>query len=101
MSRVGGQDPVWSQDSRDLYFRLPGEILAVAIGTEPTFTYGPPMRAFDATGFLQSQLSYAIAPDGNRALLIKDATQSDSGDIPPIIVIENWFEELEALVPVE
>ena len=40
---------------------------------------------------------YDIAPDGKRFLMIKPAMESEAR----IILVQNWFEELKRLVPVQ
>ena len=47
----------------------------------------------------------AVSPDGKRFLLFKNARpETDDGEDaapePQIILVENWFEELKARVPV-
>ena len=43
----------------------------------------------------------AVLPDGQRFLLLAEATENADGEAVPsqVIVVENWFEELRRLVP--
>lgn len=44
----------------------------------------------------------AVSPDGQRFLLLANATESADGEVAPsqVIVVQNWHEELKRLVPV-
>ena len=45
----------------------------------------------------------ALHPDGQRFLMVKDAALTDDAGTPTqpqIVLVENWFEELQRLVPV-
>jgi hypothetical protein len=47
--------------------------------------------------------NYDVSPDGQRFLMIKDATPATSSSTPPpsqLVVVLNWSEELKARVPV-
>jgi hypothetical protein len=39
-----------------------------------------------------------VAPDG-RFLMMKDASSSNDEDPAQVVLIHNWFEELQRLVP--
>ena len=47
-------------------------------------------------GFRGSLLNYDIHPDGQRFVMVKGVGNPDT----QIVLVENWFEELERLVPV-
>ena len=49
---------------------------------------------------LQTNRTYDVAPDG-RFLMIKAPTDDGSAPAEQIILVENWFEELKRLVPVD
>ena len=72
------------------------------IETEPAFTTRNPevLFALDGHTFNYSR-NYAVAPDGERFLMIKPAatTEDASAPAPQIIVILNWGDELKRLVP--
>ncbi len=44
----------------------------------------------------------ALSPDGQRFLFLADATETADGEAaePQILLVQNWFEELRRLVPV-
>jgi len=41
---------------------------------------------------------YDVTADGQRFLMIKE-TSTESAGPPPIIIVQNWLEELKRLVP--
>lgn len=51
-----------------------------------------------------SDRTYDITPDGQRFLLIKESAPENTNDtfddLTQIIVVQNWFAELERLVPI-
>ena len=80
-------------------------MVARAFDTEPTFTLGPVTELFDITPYNPVPFSrrVAVSPDGQRFLLLKNATGQtdiDEAAVPEITVVLNWFEELKTRVPV-
>ena len=45
----------------------------------------------------------AVSPDGQRFLLLANATENADGEAAPsqLIVVQHWFEELRRLVPTD
>ena len=104
VSSNGGRHPVWHPSGPELFFRGSNGLMALAFETEPTFTPGVVTTLFDATPYqLGGNRRLAVAPDGQRFLLLKNATGQtdiDEAAVPEITVVLNWFEELKARVPV-
>jgi serine/threonine-protein kinase len=101
VSTGGGTQPVWARSGRELfYFAMgTGALMAVSIQTTPVLTIGTPTRLFGGGYFSELNLAtYDVSPDGQRFLMIKEET-SAAGLAPRIIVVENWFDELERRVP--
>ena len=102
VSQGGGRWPVWAPDSDELFYRSPEGMMVVAFETEPRFRVRTTQLLFEET--LTYSLSgrgtgrtYDIAPDGQRFLVVK---RFDTAP-PQIILVQNWFEELRRLVPVD
>ncbi len=103
-NQVQAFDPVWSPDGRQLFFRAASYQMMVAeVGTEPTFNPGTPTEVF-GTGIYTGGgggRRYDLAPDGERFLMRKPGGEQTAGEdaFTGMIVVENWFEELKARVP--
>ncbi len=72
--------------------------MAVRIRTDPSFTSSKAEVVFGARNYITGPAgrTYDISPDGTRFLMIKeDASPAE------LILVQNWFEELERLVPTE
>ena len=62
------------------------------------------MELFDGPYIAQNFLrTYDVAPDGQRFVMIKNAAPASGEEAPRprVLVVENWFEELKRLVPVD
>ena len=101
ISTDGGQQPLWSPDGSELFYRGPRGMMAVPVDTEPTFSAGDPEVLFEQQySYFRQDRTYDVAPDG-RFLMIKEGATTDDGSAPTaqITVVLNWFEELQRLVP--
>jgi len=73
-------------------------MMTVTVNTEPTFRFDTPEFLFESPYLLLDQPpSYDVAPDG-RFLMIKPSEGEQDGALR-ITVVQNWFEELQRLVP--
>ena len=104
ISTGGGRLPLWSRDGRELFFSSldSRQMLAVPVQYGTTLLAGRPQVLFEfaiVTAVLPGAQRYDIARDGR--FLIVRSDQADSTDAAPqIVVVQNWFEELKRLVPV-
>jgi serine/threonine-protein kinase len=101
ISSSGGKEPLWSRDGREIYYRdFDGDMWAVPVTLQPEFTSGTPVKLFDnrgyrASGVMRTAHNYDLSRDG-RFLMIKE----NFGPGPlSVVVVLNWFEELERQVP--
>ena len=107
----GGTRPRWGPDGRELFYLTGAGLMGVAIDTAGGVAPGRPALlvegAYDgiASGG-NSGRTYDVAPDGARFLMVKvggsSATVADDpyAGLTRIHVVQNWFEELKARVPV-
>lgn len=103
----GGENPLWSPDGGELYYRNKGAVLAVTVKTDPELWLEAPRILFRGP-YLQVGssvgTSWDIHPDGKRFLMKKPASvegEETSVEFPrKINIILNWFEELKEKVPV-
>ena len=103
VSTDGGTWPVWNPAGDELFYRGPTGVTALAFETEPTFTPGAPTQLFEWV-FIggPGNRRMAVSPDGQRFLLLAIGQENANGDAASsqIIVVQNWFDELRRLVPV-
>ena len=96
ISTGGGTEPLWSHRGTELFYRdASGNLVAVEVNTDPTFSVGRATALFPAAGYTSRGFTqqYAVAPDDRRFLMIRPL---ESGSPDNIVVVENWFEELKA-----
>jgi eukaryotic-like serine/threonine-protein kinase len=91
VSRGGGVQPRWRRDGRELFYISPDwTMTAVPVSTAPIFQAGIPEALFRTdmvdTGIRTGPMSWDIAPDGKRFLIISDRSQETSS----LNVILNW-----------
>ena len=91
VSTDGGDEPAWSRDGRELYFRSGDRIMMSRIEPGPSFQAAPPVMLFRGPFVrdLYGDQSYDVAPDG-RFLMMRAASDSRV----QIRVIHNWAAEL-------
>jgi Tol biopolymer transport system component len=97
----GGVEPVWARHQPELYYRNDaGEMVVVAVLPGTEFMPGPEQLLFSATAYFSDffHAAYDVSNDGERFVMIRI---SDSGSLDEeLIAVENWFEELKRLVPI-
>ena len=102
MSPNGGTEPVWSRDGRELFYLEGNKMMAVAVETEPEFRFQPPEELFEG-GFVtypNASRIYDVAPDGRFVMIHSAAAATTGTDVrPEVIFVQNWFKELQRLVP--
>lgn len=94
VSRDGGNEPLWSPDGRELFFRRSdgGPIMVAAVETEPTFSPGTPRRLLERQSF-DAEPTYAISRDGQRFLMIEPSEETGQSQTQ-LVLVDNWFQEL-------
>ena len=94
ISIEGGQEPRWSRDGRELFYRdaSKNRLMAVDIQISPVFRVGQAHALF-ALG----NVPWDVAPDGKRFLVVKEPEAAASEAKMQAVV--NWFEELRQKAP--
>jgi serine/threonine-protein kinase len=108
ISTNGGTRAEWSADGKELfYFKEDSgsgaEIVAVNVESGDTFMPGAQRTLFSGRYLAGQALRgvYDVSADGQRFLLIKRAEGAQEAAPQAIVIVENWLEELERLVPTE
>ena len=103
ISTDGGTRPLWGADGRELFYLSRGaELMAVRVQTEPSFAPGNPEAILEGRKLTVETgpgRAYDISPDGERFLVVQELVGSTSAT--ELILVQNWFQELERLVPTE
>ena len=97
VSTDGGEEPVWSRDGKELFYRYGQKWMAVDVQTAPNFSAGKPRLLFEGPYMNVPYLSYDIARDGKRFLVIKPSDETSA--TTELRVVLNWFEELKRHIP--
>jgi serine/threonine-protein kinase len=104
ISNQGGIHPVWSPNGESLLFRSPeprGTIYEVSIETEPSFRSSAPRVLLEEAPFMTGiGRTWDVHPDGKRFLILAPSS-STGGRGPDVVLVQNFFEELQRLVPVD
>jgi serine/threonine protein kinase len=97
VSAEGGTQPSWSRDGKELFYYTPqGEMIAVAIQTEPVFSIGKSKELFDVTQMFfpnRPVANYDVTPDGQKFIMVQNA--SFNPNITDLNIVLNWVSELE------
>ncbi len=97
----GGRYSAWSPDGRELYYRRISDLamMAVNIQTTPSLSIATPRVVFENRSYRAGGDSrdWDIAPDG-RFLMLKESSSPSSVEAP-IILVQNWFDELRRAAP--
>ena len=98
ISTLGGFEPHWRPDGKELFYRAPNQtLMAVSVKSKlTTLEFSPPKTLF-ATRIQWTEIQavahhYAAAPDGQRFLMI---SATDEAQASPITVVLNWTAALK------
>ena len=100
VSQGGGTSPAWSPDGGELYFATAeGTLMASAVHAGARIDLETPTPLFRGSYALTDGIrTYDVAPDGSRYLMIKE---DEDRQREKLLVVLNWFQELERLAPTE
>jgi eukaryotic-like serine/threonine-protein kinase len=104
VSSGGGRTPLWSRDGRELFYRdYAGAMLAAPVVLTPDFSAGPAIKLFENARYLGAGRQGAgrthdLSADGSRFLMVTELPERSNTELPLVVVL-NWFAELERLVP--
>jgi serine/threonine-protein kinase len=93
-SADGGTSPLWSIDSRAIFYRKGASVFRVNVTTSPAFKAGAPEELFTIVAEQQT-MNYDLAPDGKRFAIIKPNETTAAAEYR---VVLNWVDEMKARV---
>ncbi len=91
-----GEEPLWSAAGDELFYRRGHQWLSVPVVATPEFDWGIEEVVFEGRYVNPFGVSYAVAPDADRFLVLKQREQPEPIHIN---LVHNWFDELNQLVP--
>ena len=100
VSTNGGEEPAWSRSGEELFFRSGDQFMSVVVTSAQELdvsapvALGLPSLARAGEDAAWGSTYYDVAPGANRILGVSDRSTTQ------FLVIQNWFTELERLVPV-
>ena len=99
VSSAGGEDPRWSPDGKTIYYLgSDGKVHAVEItAAGSSFRPGADRALFDIDFARFIGSDWDLHPDGSFVVLTGDEAAEADGTLP--VLVFNWFEELNRLVP--
>ena len=101
ISTEGGNEPAWSRNGRELFFRSGSKMMAVEVTAQPTFSAGKPKVLFEGQYLAVTPgltgTAFDVSSDGQRFLMVKETERAAPN--AQINVVLNWSEELKRRVP--
>ena len=103
VSAEGGRAPLWNRNGRELFYvNGAREMVVVPVGPGVSPQIGTRRTLFKMRDelYLADQENYTpfdISPDGQRFLMAR-RVQGAAVQVSPLVVTENWFEELKRIV---
>jgi len=97
VSKDGGIYPLWGPEGSELFFANDDTLFRVGIESEPSFRAGEPEPLFPINEPVDD--SGSISPEGQLFVRLKALEEQSPVDRRKIIIVQNWFEELERLAP--
>jgi hypothetical protein len=98
VSTAGGEEPHWSPDGDELFYRYNDVFMGVRVDTRTAFQMlAKPEVLFTGVYAIRlvTLLSYSVAPDSSRFLMLRPAT--DDTRAAQLRIVLNWGEELAVL----
>jgi Tol biopolymer transport system component/DNA-binding winged helix-turn-helix (wHTH) protein len=98
ISAGGGEEPRWSSDGRQLFYRQENRMMAVDIPTKLTLKARPPRLLFEGP-YAQSNFwtNYDVAAHGQRFVMLKEEDEARANQV--LHVVLNWTDELGGHTP--
>ena len=100
VSTNGAIAPLWGHSGRELfYLDLANQMVAAHVSASPSFSVAERRTLFKLGPeyvFSSNYTPFDVSPDDRRFLMVRDRGISGTGQAAPLVLIENWLEELKA-----
>jgi hypothetical protein len=96
VSTTGGEEPHWSIDGKEIFYRNDTRFMTATVTTSPEFRSNPPAVLFDGVYNLRSEtgITYDIDPKTGRFLMLRPAGQAAGAPVARVRVVMNWLDEM-------
>jgi serine/threonine-protein kinase len=92
----GGGLPRWSPDARELFYvDFPGDLIAVEVGPDETFTAGRQRALFSTREYRTLRGAFDVLPDGSGFMMIRE---NRGGTVEDLVAVEHFTADLERRV---
>jgi Tol biopolymer transport system component len=101
VSTGGGTAPLWAPNGRELFYvNASRDMMSVAVGPGAELDVGEPKVLFHLGERLyltpnENYTPFDVSPDGQRFIMARQIVDASRPELP-VVVTENWFEELKA-----
>jgi len=103
VSTAGGRQPLWARNGKELfYFGADNALLRVPVeASGATWSAGTPMRILDGHYYTGTGTgrAYDVSADSQRFLMIRGIAGDSAAQLPRLILVQHFDEELKRLVP--
>jgi serine/threonine-protein kinase len=98
VSNGGGEEPHWSSNGRELYFRAESRLFVSPVELQPTFRPGAPAILMQGIYNMRSDsgLSFDVDPKSGRFVMIRLA--NSGGNQARVRLVLNWFDDVRRLL---
>jgi hypothetical protein len=100
VSSGGGSAPLWAHNMRELFYVKGRNMYVVRIQPGAPFSAQPPRVLFEIPDRVRVgslvRGTFAITPDDQRFLMVRDNSWEDMAGTRTLVVVENFFEELRS-----
>ena len=100
VSSGGGSAPLWAHNGHELFYTRGNNMYVVRIHPGSPFSAEPPRVLFKISDRVRGESlargTFAITPDDQRFLMVRDNTWEDMAGTRTVVVVENFFGELRA-----
>jgi len=102
VSREGGFSPRWAHSGRELFYLSPDSVLMAArVQGGASFQVAERRALFDLPDGViagPTVFPFDVAPDDQRFIMQRLVTTGEAAPRPPMVLIENWAEEVKEKV---
>ncbi|HEX5215102.1 MAG TPA: protein kinase [Vicinamibacterales bacterium] len=94
VSTTGGEEPRWSADGREIFYRNDTRFMVAAVTTKPEFRSNPPQVLFEGIYNLRSDtgMTYDVDSKTGRFAMLRPAGQAAGAAAARVRVVMNWIE---------